>query len=905
MKRTSGEFDLELAIRSWRSGLKHWRAFTADDLEELEGHLRDVTASLMEEGIGKTEAFERARAHLGDLDQMERAYKKVYWRKLKHRRQMFGAVANHLMILRNYAIIAIRSLSRHRGYSALNISGLAVGFTSAFLIILWVQAELSVDQFHERGDSLVQVLINDASGDNVTTWRNVPVPLAELLENDFPEVERSILTLPITAALARDRQASRERAFFASPGFFDAFTFPLLKGDMGQLENPGSVAISEAVAARYFGTDWADRSVVGETIRLNYWQSAGGVLGNAVTVEEPEDLVVAGVFQAVPRESSVQFDVILPVSGVLSRFGHLANWGPRWFELTLQLRPGTDQELFAGKIASALPGQASNQVVSIQPTGSAYLHNSFEGGVASGGRIQQVYLIGLVGLAIMLMACINFANLVTARAGGRAREIGVRKALGATPTYLVQQFLSEAILTTLVAFAFAIAGTVVALPVFNAMAGTTIQMADLTIVNWVSFLAIAFVTGCLAGSYPAFYLAALKPVQVLRGKVPTKRKGEVGIRKGLVVFQFAVSSVLVVGTLTIYQQLSYLQNKDLGIDQENVVMMRLEGSMVSQYQSVRETLLRNAAITELSRTSEEPIGIAIKNSSVFWEGKGEEEQLLFTVARTDAQFAETLKLNMTAGRFFDEARDSGQLRFVVNESAVRAMGLSNPIGHPMAFGFDLEGDGAEMGQIVGVVKDFHTASLVEEEIAPLVFRYEPEETRLMLARIAPGETPAALAALEDIQRSLNPGYPFEYTFLDESYQRYYEDEAVLGMLSQLFAFVALVIAALGLLGLAAYSIQQRTKEIGVRRVLGASTVQLYYTLTRDFMTLVVVALLLSLPLAFLVMRNWLDSFAYRFDLGAGTVMMAAGASLLIALSAVGYQAGRAIRMGAVASLRSE
>ncbi|MFT5145118.1 MAG: putative ABC transport system permease protein, partial [Thalassolituus oleivorans] len=699
-------FDLELTIRSWRGGLSHWRAFSKEDLDELEGHLRDHTASLVRNGKDEQEAYEMAQAKIGDLGEMEKAYKEVSWRKLRHKRLLLASMLDHISMFRGYAILAIRGLTRHRGYSALNISGLTLGLTCSFFVLLWLQSEVSVDQFHENADQLFQVKINDRGPTGIITWQNTPLPLAEALETEYPEVERAVLTLPVTVALSREGKASREKGYYASHGFFEAFSFPLLAGEAASvLQNPSGIVISEQLAIKHFGSDWqVGGRAIGQNLTMSLWQSDGGVLGQALTSTEGKDFVITGVFQEIRQESTLRFDVVLPVREVVRGFPHVAQWGPRWFDLTLMLRAGADVDAFETKIAPILADRAGaeNQAVFLQPFAQTYLHGSYEQGEPSGGRIQQVYLIGLVGLAILIMACVNFANLVTARAGQRAKEIGVRKAVGAAPSHLVQQFMSEAVLTTLVAFVFAAGFASMLLPAFNAVTGLAVEVSDLSGRTWAAFLGVALVTGCFAGSYPAFYLASLDPVRVLRSQALVRRKGEVGLRKGLVMFQFAVSALLIVGTLTVYQQLSYLQTKDLGLNKDNVVSVRLEGDMARQFEAVEGSLLEVPGIESVSRSSEDPVSVAIKNGNLVWGGKAEDDNLVFTVLRTDDQIADVLKLSVSAGRFYDADRDLGQQRFVVNEAAVRAMGLETPVGHPFAFGFDMDADGLGMGQIVGV-----------------------------------------------------------------------------------------------------------------------------------------------------------------------------------------------------------
>ena len=899
-------FNLETAIETWRSVLGRRHGFFADDLEELENHLRDHTAQLIKEGHSEEEAFQLAQSYIGDFTQLEKAYRAVFWRKLKHRKQLIGNFIYQLSMFNSYFKLAVRNLLKHKGYSTINVSGLALGLACSFFIYLWIQHELDVDKFHERGDQLVQVKIEDRGGDRVSTWSNVPMPLASTLEASYPEVEHAILTLPISVALKGERHSSRESGYFAGKGFFDAFTFPFIAGDPSQsLNDPTSIVISEAVAEKYFGSDWQTKGdIIGQTMWLDYWQSDGGVLGQAVTVDSQKDFTIAGVFRNVPLQSSLRFDIVLPVNEVVQHFAHIREWGPRWFELTLALHPEADVSGLRAKIKPILSEYAAGaekQDLILQTFEDQYLYSA--NGEQQAGRIQQVYIIGLIGLAILLIACINFANLATARSSQRAREIGVRKAMGATPSYLIQQFVGEALLTALAAFVLSIGLLLVFMPLFGSSLGIGVSISDLSIWDWLSFLAIAMLTGVIAGGYPAFYLASMRVIEVFRSQAKTRKRGEVSVRKGLVVFQFGVSAFLIVSTLTVYKQLNYLQTKDLGLDKENVVMVRMEGDMPQQFDAIRQTLLQDPTIEQVSRSSAHPLGITIKNSNAVWAGKELDENVLFTLLNTDARFFDTMKLQLSAGRFYDETVDGESLRYVINESAARAMGLNEPIGHPFAFGF--EDAGLEEGQIIGMIKDFHTGSLRDEEISPLVIRYEPSAANFLLVRMAANKTADALRALERVQSTFNPGYEFDYTFLDEAYQAYYVDEKVLGKLSLTFAFLSIFIACLGLFGLSAFSVQQRTKEIGVRRVLGATHRNVVYMLSLEFVKPVLVALVLTLPLAYWTMQHWLTSFAYRVDVGGGVMMIAVVFSMIIVMISVGYQALRATRLNPVQSLKQE
>lgn len=901
-------FNLEVAIKAWRGMLERKKVILAEDLEELECHLRDHTMHLVQQGFPEEEAFKKASMEAGAIGSLDQAYKGVFWRKLRHRKLLRHALANQLSMLKNYLLLAIRNLKRYKGYSLLNISGLAVGLACSFFIFLWIQNERSIDQFHENGHRLYQLKVNVSSGDRISTWTNVPFPLAEALRSNYPEIEQSILTLPMRATLKLKEQMSYENGYFASPGFFDTFTFPLLSGNPSDvLSDPLAIVISESVAEKYFGSDWQSRiNILDQTLTLDSWQSNGGVLGQAIVISTPKDFKITGVFKETPRNATLQFDVILPVSEVAQQYPHVQAWGPRWFELALLLKQDVKADAFSQKIKpllSAYMDDVEEQDLILQKYGDAYLHGVFENGQPAGGRIQQIYLVGLVGLALLLIACINFTNLVTARSSQRIREIGVRKALGATPAYLMQQFLGEAILTALLAFLCALGLMKITLPLFNEISGSAIMITSLTINDWLSFLIIALITGIVAGGYPAFYLASQNVAGVFRSQVASRNNNTARIRKGLVIFQFGISAFLIIGTLTVYQQLTYLQTKELGLNKDNVLTVRLDRDFGDRYEAAYQGLLQGRGIEKVTRSSAHPLKVATKNANVTWAGKEPDASILFSVLRTDDQFATTMGLTLLAGRFFDSERDRETPRYIVNETAVRAMGLTNPVGHPFAFGYDI--DETNNGQIVGVVKDFHTASLAKEEIGPLIFRYEPEGANFLLIRVTPGKTKEAIAALKDTHAKFSPGSMLDYAFLDDTYQAYYKETAILGSLSRIFAILAVFIACLGIWGLSTFSVQQRTKEIGVRKVLGATDRAVVFILSKDFFKPVVLALIIAVPAAYWAMDVWLTSFAYRVEFSLETVIIAAVLSLSVVMLTIGYQAHRAIRLDPVQSLRHE
>lgn len=902
-------FDLEVALDTWRSFFKYRPSFFADDMEELELHLREHIQHLVEAGYSDEEAFREATRKLGGVADLGEEYEQVFWRKIRFRGQMTASLLLQIALIRNYVTTALRNLIKYKVNSALNISGLVFGLTAAFLVFLWVNSEMAVDAFHENADRLFQVKINASGDEGTLTWSNAPAPLAEVLEANFPEIESAILSLPIRASFRKEDLASRELGYFASPAFFEAFTFPLVVGDPNTaLTKPGNVVLSERTVEKLFGPNWQTLdSVLGATVSLDNWQSNGGVLGNAVRIEADKELIISGVFANVPTESSMQFDFILPMQEVMSTFGHLSSWGPRWFNLVVLVNEQADANELEEKLQNVLSSSdpsAVNHTLMLQPYVETYLNNAFEDGKPAGGRIQRLYLMGLVGLAILLIACINFTNLLTARSSQRASEIAVRKVVGAAPSSLVQQFLGESIVTTIIAAVGAVVLIALVLPWFGMVTGIQLSLGDVSMGSWLVFAAITICTGLVAGFYPALVLSSTNVTRIIRGNSGSLHQGSLSIRQALVIVQFSISAFLIVGTMTIQDQLDYMRSKDLGMDVGNVVSVRIEGELGSQYEAFRSQLQKKPSVVSVTRSSEHPLAVANLNSNVTWENKLDTEHVLFKVLHADDSFAETMQLSLVEGRFHDLAMDGGQRNYVVNEEAVRALGLDRPIGFPFALGYEVDGPGPGIGRIVGVVKNFHTGSLSEERIGPLVMGLVDGQENFILVRFAPGQSAAGMGDLRKVYQEFNAGYPFEATFLDDTAEEFYANQHVVEMLSQSFALIAIVLACLGLLGLAAFTVQQRTLEIGIRMALGASRPHIIYVLSKELITLVMASLILALPLAWFALDEWLSSFAYRINIDVLTMVAAAGLSIGIAAFTVGMQAVKATAQHPTSLLKS-
>ena len=787
-------------------------------------------------------------------------------------------------MLKNNLKVAFRNLRRSRSYALINVVGLSIGLACSFFILLFVLSEVRYDRFHEHGDRLYRVMRNAHFGDNVYTWSAVPRPLAEELERSYPEVEHAmLLTWQQSPLLTVGDRSVRAEGYYAGPAFFQMFTFPLLEGDPATaLSQPDGVVLSETMAQDLFGADWR----------------SAGVLGRMVNVDHRKDFQVTGVAADVPDASSLQFSVLLPVEDYLERNEWTEEWGNSGMEIYVELRPGASAAEVDRKIAGVINAhhEDAHATPFLQPFTDMRLYSDYRDGKLAGGRIEFVRIFAVVAVFLLLIAAINFMNLATARSAQRAREIGVRKTVGAGRLSLVRQFLAESLLMAGFAFVLALGLVVVLLPAFDAMTGATYGVADLDPRFLLGGLAIAVVTGLLAGSYPAFYLSSFNPIAVMRGR-SRQSSGTARLRRGLVVFQFALSMLLIVGTLAVYRQVHYIRSVDLGLDRENVAMVALEGPAHDQYEAFRQELLRQPGIEAVSAADQNPLNVGSSTTDPTWEGKAPDDNTLFYVISADYDFLETMGMEVAEGRTFSRAFGSDTANYVINERAAAAMGFEDPVGQTLSF-WDNE------GQVIGVVEDFHMNALYAP-IEPPIIRLDPPRAWQLYVRTKPGQTAEALAGLKAVYAQFNPGYPFEYEFLDANYEQMYRGEMVMGKLANVFAVIAIVIACLGLLGLAAFTAEQRTKEIGVRKVLGASEAGLVTLLSRDFMGLIALALVIATPVAWWAVHRWLDGFTYHAALGAGIFVVAGGVVLVVALLTVGTQALRAATADPVKALRYE
>ena len=797
----------------------------------------------------------------------------------------------------NYLKTALRNLLKNKAFSLINILGLGLGIACSLLIMLWVKEEYSVDAFHKNGARLYSIYERQNHDGQWYAFHGTPAVMADEMKRVLPEVQYATnYSWNELATFEADNKIIKRAGNYAGADFFKMFSYHLLEGSAtNALQTPSDIAISKKMAEDFFGSP---AKAIGKTIRY----------------QDKEDFKITAVFDNVPQNSTKQFDYVLNWQKFLETFvgndtivanNSLAkewtNSGPSCY---IMLREGTDANAFQKRIERFLDNYNKEQTprdyirLGIQRYGDMYLHSGFdENGNISGGRIQYVELFSIVAIFILLIACINFMNLTTARSIKRAKEISVRKVVGAMRSSLIRQFIGEALLVAFLSVTVAMGIIILALPQFNQLTGKDITMPFSNASFWLSIAGLWFVTAFISGSYPALYLSSFNPVRVVKGTFKTG-KNAVWFRKGLVVFQFMLSIVLIIGTIVVSQQVNYIRSANLGYNRENLIYIPLEGDLPGKFEVFKTQASDMPGIKDITRMSHNLTQIVNKTGAVHWDGKDPNSGIEFAWSMVGYDFANTLNARITQGRDFSRNFASDSLAYVLNETALRITGYKDPIGKPFTFR-------QRRGTIIGVIKDFHFNSL-HETINPLVLSLnENMKWGRALIRTEPGKTNEALASLEKICKDLNPKIPFTYYFSDEEYAKLYKSEQVIGQLAKYFAFLAISIACLGLFGLVMFTAEQRTKEFGIRKVLGASPVMLFNLLSKEFLFLVLIALIIASPLAWLAMNNWLQNYAYKVSISWWMFAIAGVAAIMIALITVSFQAIKAAVAKPVKSLRTE
>ncbi|MBE9462279.1 ABC transporter permease [Dyadobacter subterraneus] len=792
-------------------------------------------------------------------------------------------------MLKNYFKIAWRNLLKERQFTLLNLVGLSTGLACTLLIYLWVNDELHVDKVNEKDSQLFQVMANYSNDDGIKTSSNTPGLLANALASEMPEVEKSATVVPASwfsnkGVITFNETHLKAGGQFISKNYFDVFTCPFVSGDKNLLfSDLQTIAVSQDLALKLFHTT---NEVVGKTIKWDNGEFSG-------------NYAIGGVFRNNPVNATNQFDVLFNFDLFAEKREGMKFWGNSDPSTFVVLKKETNINQFNAKIKSYLTtkdNKSTTQLFAIKYS-DKYLHGQFENGVQSGGRIAYVRLFSIIGLFILIIACINFMNLSTAKASGRIKEVGIKKVVGALRSSLIFQYLGESLLMAFLSLIFAVVLVLLLLPQFNEITGKNIQIHPNAVLI-LTVLAITFLTGLISGSYPALYLSGFNPAAVLKGKLKTS-VGELWVRKGLVVFQFAVSVIFIVSVLVVYKQIKYIQTRDLGYNRDNIIHFEIPLEMDSVKLKAAESFLGEIknipGVINASSYYHNLTGAHGSISDFDWPGKTPGKNIDFSNLEVGYNFMETLGMQLKEGRSFSQNQNAYN-EIVFNEAAIKSMGLKDPIGKTIKFW------GKER-QIVGVVKNFNFESLYET-VKPCFFQVYPVMPNIMV-KINAGAEKQTIARIEKVFQEYNHGLVFDYQFLDENYRALYVSEQRIGLLSQYFAGLAILISCLGLFGLAAFTAQRRQKEIGIRKVVGATVGNVAMMLSMDFLKLIAIAIVIAFPLIGWAMSQWLHEFAYSIDLGVGVFLITGGSVTLLTLLTVGYQAIKAALTDPIKSLKTE
>lgn len=790
-------------------------------------------------------------------------------------------------MIRNYLKTAWRNLWKNKSFSAINILGLALGLACSLLILLWVQNEKDVDAFHTNDKQLYTVYERAFFDKKVEGGYGTQAILADELKKVIPDVQYATgFSWTQDHTFQVGDKVLKLNGSYAGADYFKMFSYPLLQGKAeSALNSPVSIAISKKMAQNLFGSP---ESAIGKTIKY----------------ENQKNFTVTAVFDNLGANSSVKFDFLINWYTFLDENGWAKSWGNIGPLTYMMLTKNANPLNVGNKLTHFLDNYQKNQKkgsftveMDMQRYSEGYLHGNFTHGRIDGGRIGYVHLFSIVALFILLIACINFMNLTTARSVHRAREIGVRKVIGAARTVLIRQFIGESLFLTCLSVAVALLFVILFLPLFNTITNKQIELPFNQTSFWLRLGVITIITGFISGSYPALFLSSFKPVKVLKGSFKLG-SGAAIFRKVLVVFQFALSVVLIICTIIISQQVSFIQDQNLGYDRENLVYIPLEGDLPAKYEVFKNEALKMPGIQTVTNMSDNPTNIENGTGGVEWDGKDPSLIVQFTQASVGYDFVRTMKLKVLEGRDYSRDFAADTVGYLLNEAALKRIGYTHPIGRRLTFW-------GKKGTIIGILKDFHFNSL-QEEIRPMVIRlFEKTTYGNILIRTQPGKTKQAIASLEALCKQLNPNFQFTYHFSDEEYQKLYNNEQVISKLSNVFASLAIIISCLGLLGLAIFTAEQRVKEIGIRKVLGAGIGSLFALLSSEFLILVGIALLIASPLAWLAMNNWLLHYAYHTKIEWWIFILSGLVAIAITLVTISFQTLKAALINPINSLRSE
>lgn len=792
-------------------------------------------------------------------------------------------------MLKHNLLLIYRSFKRFRTTFFINLIGLSTGLTCVLIIYLWVKDELEMDKFHEKEKRLYRVMVNNPNSEEIETSPSTQAILAEALNAEVPEVETAVASTGAAVDLTfsfNDRHITAT-SFFADKDFFSIFSFELVRGNSSTaLSDKKGIVISESVAIALFSS--ADNAT-GKNIE---WQFPYG----------KDEVYVAGVFRDISANSSMKFEAVLSFEIYKDLVGKESlHWGNFGCSTFIVLKEGTELPSVNRKIKDFIKQKAADAKVTLflAPYSEYYLYGNYDNGVQAGGRIEYVRLFSIIGIFILVIACINFMNLATAKATRRIKEVGIKKAMGANRKTLILQYLTESMAMAFLSLGVAVLCVDLLLPQFNFITGKELVLRFNPNFAF-SLLAIVAITGLLAGSYPAFYLSRFNPSVVLKGSFNSQRGtfSEIIARRGLIIFQFALSVIFIVAVLIVYKQVEYVQTKYLGYDKDNIVYFKPEGRLTTNLESFLVEARKVPGVVNASSIARSIVGAQNNTVGYFhWEGKDPDAIIPFEIVNCNYELIETLGIQMKEGRSFSREFPQDTASIIFNEAGIEVMGLKNPIGKI----FNLWGKNY---RIIGIATNFHFESL-HEKVKPLFFRLIPDEAERIMVRLSSRNEQSSIEALEMLYKKFNPGFSFDYKFLDAEYEDQYNAEKRVATLSKYFAGLAILISSLGLFGLAAFMTERRLKEIGIRKVLGSSSMGIVYLLSADFTKIVLISIVLALPISYFLTRQWLEDFAFRIPLHWWYFAGSGALAISIAWLTVAAQSIKAARANPAECLKDE
>lgn len=787
-------------------------------------------------------------------------------------------------MFKNYFRVTVRNLFKNAVYSVINITGLAIGLVCSILILLWVADELSYDRFIPKNDRLYQVWVNADFDSKTNSWRSVPLPTYEAMKTaDHNIVNTVVCDWGFEHLLTVGEKGIYKRGYYVSEEFLEMFEFPLVQGDAASvLDDPSSIVISQSTAIALFGNE--------------------DPINKVIRIDNSDDLKVSGVIEDVPGNSSFEFDILIPWK-YRERVNEWVrdnkdNWGNYSFQVFIELNDAKNEKVVEDNVKELLKENGQDDIERtffLYPMTRWRLYSTFENGKEKGGMIEYVQLFTVIAIAILIVACINFMNLATARSERRAKEVGIRKAVGSKRTELIFQFMGESILITMIAFIIALLLVFGTLPLYNQLVDKELFIDFTDPMTWWFSLAIITFTGLLSGSYPAFYLSSFRPAATLKGKISVGKNASLP-RRILVVLQFGVAMVLMAGTVVIYQQIGMARERDLGYSQERLITVDFTDELRKNYEPLKNELLQSTAVESVTR-SNSSITQVNSNNFLGWPGKPEELRVIFSTITIDYDYAKTMGIRMLEGRDFSKDFASDSSAIIINKAALDLMQLEDPIGTEL----DLWG---EQRKLIGVIDNVLMESLYRE-VKPL-FMIMDDWGGVVTLRLKGGQDlQTSLNTVESVLKKYNPAYPFDYQFMDEEFEKKFKTIELTQDLANIYAILTILITGLGIFGLAAYTAEQRTKEIGIRKVMGASVSHLISLISKDFTKLVIIAFVIAAPLSWWLLDNYLDRYPLRISLQWWIFPMTGVVALVFALLIVSNQALKAAKANPAHSLRTE